>query len=102
LTVQRELISLQNQIDSLKGQQKYLEQTAQLAKVTIYLSSDEMALPYAPSATFRPDVIFKLAVRSLVGALRGVATLAIWIIVFGVIWVPVLVIIIFIKRLRKM
>lgn len=101
LTVQRELINLQNQIDTLKGRQKYLEQTAQLAKITIYLSSDEMSLPYTPSETFRPDVIFKLAVRSLVESLRGIAGLLIWIAVFGVIWIPVLVIIVLIKRLKN-
>ena len=101
LTVQRELISLQNQIDSLKGQQKYLEQTAQLAKITINLSSDEMALPYAPSDTFRPDVTFKLAVRSLVGVLKGIAALSIVVIVFSVIWLPVLGIILLIRRFRS-
>jgi hypothetical protein len=101
LTVQRELINLQNQIDSLKGQQKYLDQTAKLAKVTIYLSSDELALPYAPTDTFRPNVIFKLAVRSLVGALRGFATMLIWVAVFGVIWVPVLAIVVLIRRFFK-
>lgn len=101
LTVQRELINLQDQIDSLKGRQKYLEQTAALSKVTIYLSSDEMALPYAPSEAFRPAVIFKLAVRALNGALRGIAEKLIWIVVFSVIWVPVLIGIILLRRWQK-
>lgn len=98
LTVQRELINLQDQIDGLKGRQKYLEQTAALSKVTLYLSSDEMSLPYAPSQTFRPNVIFKLAVRSLVNTLRGFAEKGIWIIVYGVIWLPILLIIFLYKR----
>lgn len=88
----QQIIYTQNQIDSLKGQQDALEKNAQFAKLTIYLSTDEMALPYAPSETFRPGVIFKLAVRSLVGFLRGLAKLAIWIGVYAVIWVPALVI----------
>ncbi|KPJ70501.1 hypothetical protein AMJ51_01675 [Microgenomates bacterium DG_75] len=41
LNVQREIIRLQDQIDALKGRQKYLEQTAKLAKITAYLSTDE-------------------------------------------------------------
>lgn len=101
LNVQRELINLQSQIDSIKGQQKYLEQTAKLAKITIYLSTDELALPYTPSETWRPGVIFKQAVRSLVGSLRKLGTLIIWVIVYSIIWLPILLIILLIKRKRK-
>ena len=88
LTVQRELINIQDQIDSLKGQQQYLEQTAKLAKMTVYLSTDEFALPYAPTGQFRPEVIFKQAVRSLVSNVRDFAGMLIWIVVYGVVWVP--------------
>ncbi|KKQ53012.1 hypothetical protein A2865_02775 [Candidatus Woesebacteria bacterium RIFCSPHIGHO2_01_FULL_39_17] len=97
----REIISIQTQIDSLKGQQDALEKNAELAKLTIYLSTDEIALPYAPSETFRPGVIFKLAVRSLVGFARNLATLAIWIGVYAVIWVPALAIYIFVRNWLK-
>ncbi len=92
-SLNREIISLQNQIDSLKGQQEGLSKRAELAKLTIYLATDEIALPYAPSEAFRPNIIFKLAVRSLVGNLRQVATWAIWIGVYAVIWLPVLLLI---------
>ena len=83
-----QIINIQDQIDSLKGQQKYLSQNAKLAKLTLYLSTDEIALPYAPSETFRPKVIFKLAMRSLVGHLRQVVTMLIWAGVYAVIWLP--------------
>jgi len=95
------ILSVQNQIDSLKGQQNSLEKNAQLAKLTIYLSTDELALPYAPSETFRPNVIFKLAIRSLVGSLRSLATYAIWIGVYSVVWVPALGILLAVKMWRK-
>ncbi len=101
LNVQRQLIYIQDQIDALKGQQKYLEQTAKLAKVTVYLSTDEYALPYASSEAFRPAVIFKLAVRSLVGALRGLAKALIWIGVYAVIWVPAGLILFFARKWWK-
>jgi hypothetical protein len=101
LNVQRELIRIQDQIDNLKGRQKYLEQTAKLAKITVYLSTDEFALPYAPSETFRPGVIFKMAVRSLVRTLRSVAKALIWIGVYGVVWVPVGFVIYFGRRWWK-
>lgn len=101
LNVQRELINLESQIDQWKGQQQYLEKSAQMAKVTIYLSTDEIALPYTPSETWRADVIFKLAVRSLIANLRKVATAFIWVVVYSVIWIPLLSVIYFIKKRRK-
>jgi len=97
-----QISNYQNQIDSLKGRQQALEQNAKLAKITIYLSTDEIALPYAPSETFRPGVIFKLAVRSLVGTLRKLATLVIWVGVYSVVWVPALGIYIYIRKRKKM
>jgi hypothetical protein len=94
----QQIISTQNQIDSLKGQQDALEKKAQMAKLTIYLSTDEMALPYTPSETFRPKVIFKLAVRSLIGFLRKFASLAIWVGVYSIVWVPTLAIYILLRK----
>lgn len=101
LNVQRELVSLQDQIDSLKGQEKYLEQTAKLAKITVYLSTDEFALPYASSDHFRPEVIFKQAIRSLVSNLRNFAGMAIWVFVYGIIWIPLAAIIFLVWRRKK-
>lgn len=101
LEVQRQLISLQDQIDSLKGRQQYLEKTAELAKITLYLSTDEFSLPYAPAAPFRPAVIFKYAIRSLVGTLRGGVKLLIWVVVYSVIWLPILLIAWFLSKRRK-
>lgn len=101
LTVQRELVNLQDQIDSLKGQQQYLEQTAKLAKITVYLSTDEFALPYVPTNNFRPEVIFKEAVRSLVSNVRNFAGMLIWVVVYGVVWIPLLIISYLILRKRK-
>lgn len=102
LEVQRELINIQDQIDSLKGRQQYLEKTAELAKISLSLSTDEYSLPYAPTGAFRPAVIFKQAVRSLVSLLRWVAKALIWIVVFGVVWVPAILLIKFFRnKFRK-
>lgn len=98
LSVQRELINLQEQIDYLIGQQQSIEKNAELVKVTVFLSTDELALPYVPDNTFRPNVIFKQAIRGLVETLRGVGTLGIWVGVFSIVWVPALVVVWYIKR----
>lgn len=86
LNVQRELINLQSQIDSLRGQQKYLEQTAKLSLITVYLGTDELALPYAPDESWRPTVVFKQAVRSLVKSIRELGTVLIWVFVYIPVW----------------
>jgi len=90
LQVQREIFNLQSQIDGIKGQQNYLSKTAQMAKITIFVSTDELALPYSPAEPWRPEAIFKRAVRSLVGTMQGLGTAVIWLAVYSVVWAPAL------------
>jgi uncharacterized coiled-coil protein SlyX len=101
LAVQREIINTQRQIDSLVGQRQSIEQNANLTKVTIFLSTDELALPYTPDEAFRPNVVFKQAVRSLFSSARSGANGLIWFGVYSVIWVPVLVILYIVKKRVK-
>ena len=98
LNVQRELVNLQQQIDSIKGQQQYLAQSAKLSKVTVYLSTDEFSLPYSPADPWRPNVVFKLAVRSLVMNLRNIGSALIWTGVYSPVWAPILLIILLLRR----
>ncbi|MBU1129938.1 DUF4349 domain-containing protein [Patescibacteria group bacterium] len=98
LSVQKELISLQQQIDSLKGRQEYLSQSAKLTKITIYLSTDELELPYAPTKAWRPKVIFKTAVRSLISNLRSIGNLFIWALVYSPILIVILLVIKFFQK----
>ncbi|MBI2028078.1 MAG: DUF4349 domain-containing protein [Candidatus Levybacteria bacterium] len=100
LTVQRELINLQDQIDALRGQQQAIEKNAQLSKITIYLSTDELALPYTPDKAFRPGVVFKYAVRSLLDNLRIGAEALIWLAVYSPLIAAVILIYILYRRYR--
>lgn len=102
LNVQQQLISIQSQIDNVRDQQKYYEQTAKLSKITIYLSTDELALPYAPTNEWRPVVVFKQAVRAFIETVRDIGSLLIWVIVFSPIIVPVFFIVRYIKRKRSL
>ncbi|MDO8486796.1 MAG: DUF4349 domain-containing protein [Candidatus Curtissbacteria bacterium] len=98
LDVQRELVNIQSDIDSVRGQQKYLEQSAKLALVTVYLSTDELSLPYTPDQAWRPSVVFKQATRSLIGTARALGGVVIWVAVFTPIWLPAIIIVRLIKR----
>ncbi|TSC86036.1 MAG: hypothetical protein G01um101416_744 [Microgenomates group bacterium Gr01-1014_16] len=93
LRVQQSIFQVQDQIDSLKGQKNYLEDTTATSLVSVNLATDELSLPYAPAQPWRPSVIFKTAVRSLLTTLRGLGTAAIWIGVYSVFWLPALALI---------
>lgn len=101
MDVQMQLTNIEQQIDSYKGQQKYLEQTAKLTLISVSLSTDELSLPYAPDKAWRPAVVFKTAVRSLVGTLRDVGSLAIWIVVYAPVWGVVLGAVYLFKKIKS-
>lgn len=101
LVVQREIINTQAQIDNLKGQRDAIEKNAKFSKVTVYLSTDELALPYAPDEAFRPNLIFKLAARSLLNSLQSLATAAIWLVVYTLILIPAVLGYLLYRRRKK-
>ena len=101
LEVQRELVSLQAQIDALVGRQKFLEQSANLSLITIYLSTDELALPYTPDDAWRPSLVFKQAIRSMIRTIRGVGNLIIWAAAYAPIWIPAILLYLGIKKWRN-
>jgi hypothetical protein len=79
-----------------------MEKSAELSLLTITIASDELSLPYAPSNSWRPALVFKQAVRSLVQSARTLANFAIWIGVYSVIWIPLLLgVLLYAKRRNK-
>lgn len=87
LDAQRELMNLQSQIDSLKGQQEYLAKSAEFTLITAYLATDELSLPYTPSSeAWRPGVVFKEATRGLLANIRSVGNGIIWALVYAPVW----------------
>jgi hypothetical protein len=92
IRIQNQLFELQNQIDSYTGQLKYIESTAKTSLISVNLSTDELALPYAPNKSWRPSLIFKEAVRSLMETLQGAGATIIWIGVYSVILIPLAIV----------
>ncbi len=101
MRVQEQLLNLQDRIDGLVGRKQYLEKSSELSLITITIASDELALPYAPQDTWRPQLIFKQAVRSLVQSARALVNYSIWFGVYAVIWIPLLLVMILIARKRN-
>ncbi len=102
MQVQEQLLQLQDRIDGLVGRKQYLEKSSELSLITITIASDELSLPYAPQDTWRPQLVFKQAVRSLVQAARTLINFLIWLGVYALVWVPVLIgLLVFARRRHK-
>lgn len=77
LRAQKEILNVQTQIDNVKGQIAYIEGTAKTALISIDLSTDALEIGYAPKNAWRPKVVFKQAVKSLIANLRSLGNTAI-------------------------
>ena len=99
MEVQRAIFSVQDQIDSYKGQLLYLDGTTKTSKVTIYLATDELELPYTPDNPWRPEVVFKKAVRSMIGNLQKVGSAGIWLAVYLPLVAILIILVIGIRKL---
>lgn len=98
MRAQQMILQVQDQIDRYKGQLQYLDATSGAPKITVYLATDELELPFSLGKPWRPSVVFKYATRSLILTLRDVGSIVIWIGVYSVIWIPALIIIIVVKK----
>lgn len=102
LKIQEAIFRMQDQIDSLKGRLEYLNVTSKTSLITVYLSTDEFELPYVPIEKWRPEVTFKLAVRSLIQTFKTFGNASIWIVVYSIIIIPIVILIkTFTSRLRR-
>ena len=93
LAVQRELTIVRGQIEQIKGRIQYLERNVEMATININLALLEELLPIPPVEKWRPGYVIKQAWNSLLGSLRSISYLLIWVGVYAIIWVPLLVII---------
>lgn len=103
LSVLREIQGLQQQIDALKGQEKYLAESAKYSLLTVSMSKDEYELPYAPEEPWSAANVFKQAVRELIRTLRALTEKVVWVGVYAILWVPAMIVLFVLYRrfLRK-
>lgn len=97
LTVYNELTRVREQIEVIKGQIQYYEQSARLSSIDIRLTAEE-AVQQITVEGWRPLVVASNALQSLVDALQFLVTAAIWLVILViptliVILLPVFVII---------
>lgn len=101
LSVQRELNTVRGQIELTKGRMQYLERSAEMATISVNLALSEDLLPIPPSEKWRPAYIIKRAWKSALNFLKGLSYLGIWVGIYGVVWVPLLIIVLVIRKILK-
>lgn len=94
LAVQNQLTYVRGQIEGIEGRMKYLKQSAELSSLTINLSTDPSVLPVVNKETdkWKPIVVVKKALRSLVEVGKGLINFLIWVVIFSPVWAGIIVI----------
>lgn len=80
LSVYNNLVSVREQIEVIKGQMQYYEQSAAMSSIYVSLKANESVQPITVGG-WEPQGIAKDAVQALVNVLKFLASAAIWIVI---------------------
>jgi Flp pilus assembly protein TadB len=81
LSVYQQLVSIREQIEVIKGQIKYYDQASALSAISVELIADAAVQPIV-IAGWQPQGVAKEAVEALLRTMQGVATAAIWVVIY--------------------
>lgn len=81
LEVHQQLVAIRGEIETTKGRMQHLQRTSAMSAIELDVIPDAATRPVAEGA-WQPVAIAKDAGRALVTALRGIATIAIWIVIY--------------------
>ena len=81
LAVYNQLVQVREQIEVIKGQIQYYEQSAALSAISVDLLADEAVQPLS-IGDWEPIGVAKDAIQALINALKFVAKALIWIVLF--------------------
>ncbi|NLF49516.1 MAG: DUF4349 domain-containing protein [Leptolinea sp.] len=88
MSVFNQLTQVREQIEVIKGQMKYYEESAAMSAIQIYIRSKASIAPLSIGG-WQPAGVARNAIQSLINALKFFANAGIWIVLF---FVPVLII----------
>lgn len=100
LQVQRELTRIRDQIERTQGRMKYLQESAAMATITVYIATEEEELPIVEEE-WRPMKVVKAALRALVGFWQRITDTGIWFVVFFSPFILLVFLIWLIRKIRK-
>ena len=97
LAVQRELSHVRGEIERIKGRMQYLERTSDMSLIEVNLQETS---PLGGTGWNALET-FKSAISGLVTFGKVLANIAIWLVIFCPIWIPIIFLIRFLRRRRK-
>jgi hypothetical protein len=89
LSVNTALTDVQGQVELVKGRMQYLKQSASLSTITVELQPVPVT-PIVDEDAWRPLEVARVALRELVGFGQGLLNLAIVLLVWTPVWLPLL------------
>lgn len=101
LAAQSELTKVRGQIEQTKGRIQYLERSSEMATIRVNLALSEELLPIPSAEKWLPKYVLKQAWMSLLGFLKSVSYFFIWVGVYGIIWVPLAIVVLLVRKFRK-
>lgn len=81
ISVYRELTNVRGQIEVIKGQMKYYQQSAALSSISVELTATAAQQPLTVGG-WQPKGVARDAVQALIYALQGLANASIWLVLF--------------------
>ncbi len=81
MSVYNQLVAIREQIEIIKGQMKYYEQSAALSSVSVELLANEAVQPLT-IGSWQPAGVAKSAVQALINAVKFLFNALIWIVLF--------------------
>jgi hypothetical protein len=96
--VERELNRVREETERLEGRLRYLTHRVDYSTFNVTLQEKPKAEPVVPPETFSIAKIATQATRGLVGFLQGLSKCIVWLGIWSVVWVPLLLVILFLVR----
>lgn len=90
LKVNESLTQIQGEIEQLKGRQQFLQQSAALSTITVFLSPVPVTAILTEEG-WQPATVARRALRNLVEFGQGIAELLIVLVIWAPVWLPILV-----------
>lgn len=97
LKVEQYLGNIRGQIEQIAGRLRYLENRVSLSTLTVRLEGPQPR-PDVGGPVWTATDVYRQAARSLKDTGRGLATMGIWIAVYAPVWLPLLLIIVWLGR----
>lgn len=94
LSVYNRLVEIREQIEVIKGQMKYYEESAAMSSISVYIQANEAVQPLK-IGNWQPVGVAKKAIQALINTLKALANALIWI---GLYILPVALVLFFPAR----